>query len=131
MASRIPLFLDFEGGEIVPFETGDTINPTYATNVGGSGSENVGYAEANFGATPSTEATVIIGDQTTILATSKCYAWVQGSTTANNNEGDHLFAGVSFKCVCGIPEEGNGFTIYVTSTIGLCTGLFNIFYKWV
>lgn len=35
MASRIPLYLDFANGEIHTFEAGDTINTTYATNVGG------------------------------------------------------------------------------------------------
>lgn len=35
MASRIPLYVDFEAGRIVPFDAGDTINPTYATNIGG------------------------------------------------------------------------------------------------
>lgn len=37
MATRIPLFLDFLNGEIVPMETGDTIDTSVATNVGGSG----------------------------------------------------------------------------------------------
>lgn len=35
MASRIPLYIDFEAGEIKPFESGDTIDSSYATNVGG------------------------------------------------------------------------------------------------
>ena len=37
MASRIPLYLDFDNGEVVPMGTGDTIDTSVATNVGGSG----------------------------------------------------------------------------------------------
>lgn len=37
MASRIPLYLDFDNGEIVPMGTGDTIDTSMATNAGGSG----------------------------------------------------------------------------------------------
>lgn len=37
MASRIPLYLDFDNGEVVPMETGDTIDTSVATNAGGSG----------------------------------------------------------------------------------------------
>ncbi|MBL0233148.1 MAG: hypothetical protein IPQ08_05745 [Chitinophagaceae bacterium] len=37
MASRIPLYLDFDNGEVVPMGTGDTIDTSMATNVGGSG----------------------------------------------------------------------------------------------
>ena len=37
MASRIPLYLDFDNGEVVPMGTGDTIDTSVATNAGGSG----------------------------------------------------------------------------------------------
>ena len=37
MASRIPLYLDFDNGEVVPMGTGDTIDTSVGTNVGGSG----------------------------------------------------------------------------------------------
>jgi len=131
MAARIPVYIDFRNGEIVQFDSGDTINPTYATNVGGSGSANVGEAEVLMGESPSAEATVAITGQTSILSTSKCMAWIQGATTASNNETDHLFGGVSFKITCGIPTAGTGFTIYVTSTAGLCDGYFKIQWQWI
>lgn len=37
MASRIPLYLDFDNGEVVPMGTGDTIDTSVSTNAGGSG----------------------------------------------------------------------------------------------
>lgn len=48
MASRIPLYLDFLEGNVLPFDAGDTINPTYATNVGGGGSGTTGQASIVF-----------------------------------------------------------------------------------
>lgn len=131
MASRIPLYVDFEAGQIVPFDAGDTINPTYATNVGGSGSSNVGTAVVDFGSTPSSEATVVVTGQTSIGETPLMMAWIQGDSTASNSITEHLWGGVAFRCVCGSIVVGTGFTIYVYSLGGLVTGTFNINWQWL
>lgn len=131
MATRIPLYVDFEEGRIYPMEVGDTIDTSVATNVGGGGSANVGEVTILMGETPSTESNINITGQTSILSTSKCMAWVQGATHADNDETSHLFAGISFRCVCGLPTAGVGFTIYVTSTIGLVDGNFKIKWQWI
>lgn len=88
-----------------------------------------GEAIISFGATPSTEASVAVTGQAAILATSLVEAWIMGASTSDNNEGEHLFAGVSLKLTVGIPTASTGFTIYATSTAGMATGDFKI--KWV
>lgn len=132
MATRIPLYLNYDEGRIEPFQTGDTVDTSVATNVGGGGgSANVGEVELLFSEGPEMESSIAITGQTGILSTSKCMAWVQGATHADNDETSHLFAGISFRCVCGLPTAGVGFTIYVTSTIGLCNGTFKIKWQWI
>ena len=201
MATRIPLYVNFEEGRIEPFQTGDAIDTSVATNVGGGGSSdhgaltgladddhsqyhndtrgdvryytkgqvdtslgakqdtlvsgtsiktinstsllgagdivisggsaNVGEATILMGETPSSESSINVTGQTGILSTSKCMAWVQGATHADNDETSHLFAGISLRCVCGLPTAGVGFTIYVTSTIGLVDGNFKIKWQWI
>jgi len=131
MATRIPLYVNFDEGRIEPFQTGDAIDTSVATNVGGGGSANVGEVEILMGETPSTESSINITGQTGILSTSKCTAWVQGATHADNDETSHLLAGISFRCVCGLPTAGVGFTIYVTSTMGLVDGNFKIKWQWI
>jgi hypothetical protein len=89
-----------------------------------------GTAVLDFGSTPAAEASVAVTGQTGIAADSLIEAWVMGSSTGDNNEGEHLFAGVALKLVCGIPTAGVGFTIYATSMVGLATGTFNIRWVW-
>lgn len=89
-----------------------------------------GTAILDFTSTPSSEAQIPVTGQAGILSTAKAEAWIMGSSTATNNEGDHLFGGVSLKLVCGIPSAGVGFTIYGTSMVALAAGTFNIQWVW-
>lgn len=89
-----------------------------------------GTIAIDFTSTPSTEASVAVTGQAAILGTSLCEAWIMGSTTGTNNEGEHLFGGVGMRLTCGIPTAGNGFTIYGTTIAGLATGTFNIQWVW-
>lgn len=88
-----------------------------------------GTVNIDFGLTPSTEATVTVTGQSAILSTSFVEAFIMAGSTATNDSNGHLFAGVSFRLVCGDIVETTGFTIYVTCISGMATGEFQI--KWV
>lgn len=110
------------------FLRGDGTWATPAGGGGGGGGATVGDAVVDFGATPSTEATVTITGQAAVTSTSTIDAFIQGSSTADNTATDHRFAGVSFRLLADDIVAGTGFTIYVTTISGLATGTFNI--KW-
>lgn len=88
-----------------------------------------GTVNIDFGSTPSTEATVSVTGQTSILTTSFVEAFLMVGNTATNDTNSHLFGGVSFKLICGDVVAGTGFTIYCTCLSGMATGEFQI--KWV
>ena len=89
-----------------------------------------GTAVIDFGSTPSDEASIAVTGQTGITASSKCEAWFMGSTTADNDETDHLMANIMIRTPCGIPVAGTGFTIYGFCENGLTKGTYNVAWVW-
>lgn len=94
------------------------------------GSETMGTAILDFGATPQTDATIAVTGQTLIAPTSKVRVWFQGDSTATNTEQDHIQAAHLMGAVAGIPVAGVGFTIDATALRGLVTGTFNVRWAW-
>jgi len=94
---------------------------------------NSGIIEVDFGATPSSEATVSVTGQTAILATSLPNAWISGriASDSSNTASDHLQAGAVCRVVCSEPTAATGFTISVFVLIGFASGKFKLDYKWV
>lgn len=91
----------------------------------------VGTAVLDFGAEPGgTEATVAVTGQAGILSGSSVEAWIQGASTANNTEADHLVAAALLKVAPGIPTAGVGFTIYGDTLAGLAAGQFTVQWVW-
>lgn len=98
---------------------------------GGGTTVNSGEATLSFGSTPTNESSVTVTGQGSILATSKVKAWVMGATTASNNEGEHLFAGLSINVVSNIPTVSTGFTLYASTIAGYVTGDFKVKWEWI
>jgi hypothetical protein len=73
-----------------------------------------GTATIDFGAFPGTnEASVVVGSQATISATSKVEAYIMGDdTTADHTASDHRYLASLVGLTCGTPSAGVGFTIY-------------------
>lgn len=91
----------------------------------------VGTATLAFGATPAGEASVAVTGQGSILTTSQVEAWIEGATTADNDENMHLMAGALMRVTCGIPVAATGFTIYADVLAGEVTGDFTVSWAWV
>jgi len=92
--------------------------------------ENTGIAILDFGSAPQTDATVAVTGQAGILATSKVQVWIQGDTTAENTEADHLLAGQILGVAAGIPVAGTGFTIDASATRFLVAGAIKARWAW-
>jgi hypothetical protein len=88
-----------------------------------------GTTVIDFGATPTSEASIAITGQTSITGTSLAEAFIMGGSTGTNTTDDHRFAAVSLKLICDTVVAGTGFTIYAVATAGEATGTFNV--KWV
>jgi hypothetical protein len=73
-----------------------------------------GTATLDFGAAPgSNEASVVVGSQATISATSKVEVYVMGDdTTADHTAVDHRYFAGQVGLTAGTPSAGVGFTIY-------------------
>lgn len=88
-----------------------------------------GTAVINFGSTPSAEASVLVTGQTAITGTTFVEAFMQGSSTGDNDASAHRYAAVALRFIVDDLVAGTGFTIFATSIAGLATGTFNV--KWV
>ena len=73
-----------------------------------------GTATIDFGAAPgSSEASIAVTGQASILATSKVEAFIMGDdATASHTAADHRYAAALIGLSCGTPTVGTGFTIY-------------------
>lgn len=73
-----------------------------------------GTATIDFGAYPgSSEASVAVTGQTSILATSKAEAYIMGDdTSSSHTASDHRYVTTLMGLSCGTPTAGTGFTIY-------------------
>jgi hypothetical protein len=73
-----------------------------------------GTATIDFGAFPGTsEASIAVTGQASILGTSKAEAYIMGDdTTADHDAGDHRYAAGQIAFTCGTPVAATGFTIY-------------------
>lgn len=89
-----------------------------------------GIAVLDFGATPVIEASVAVIGQAGIVSTSFIEAFMQGSTTIDNDAEAHRLAGSSFQFYCDSIIDGVGFTIRAVSMIGEATGTFNVRWVW-
>ena len=74
----------------------------------------IGTATIDFGSFPGTsEASIAVTGQASILATSKVEAFIMGDdTTASHTAADHRYAAALIGLSCGTPTVGTGFTIY-------------------
>ena len=73
-----------------------------------------GTATIDFGSSPgSSEASIAVTGQASILATSKVEAFIMGDdATASHTAADHRYAAALIGLSCGTPTVGTGFTIY-------------------
>jgi len=90
---------------------------------------NIGTATVDFGATPATEASVVVSDPT-ITANAFIEPWIMASSTTDNDAAAHKQAAAFFRCVASEPDPGVGFTITVFCLIGAATGTFKIKWTW-
>ena len=74
----------------------------------------IGTSTLSFGSSPgSSEASIAVTGQASILATSKVEAFIMGDdTTASHTAADHRYAAALIGLSCGTPTVGTGFTIY-------------------
>ena len=74
----------------------------------------IGTSTLSFGSSPgSSEASIAVTGQASILATSKVEAFIMGEdTTASHTAADHRYAAALIGLSCGTPTAGTGFTIY-------------------
>ena len=74
----------------------------------------IGTATIDFGSFPgSSEASIAVTGQGSILATSKVEAFIMGDdTTADHTASDHRYAAALVGLTCGTPALATGFTIY-------------------
>ena len=74
----------------------------------------IGTATIDFGSFPGTsEASIAVTGQASILATSKVEAFIMGDdTTARHTANDHRYASALIGLTCGTPTLATGFTIY-------------------
>lgn len=90
-----------------------------------------GTAIIDFGPFPgSNEASVTVGSQSAISATSKAEAYIMGDDfTSDHTANDHSYVGCFVNLSCGTPVASTGFTIY-----GRCLdkmqGTFNVRWVW-
>lgn len=73
-----------------------------------------GLATIDFGAFPgSSEASIAVTGQASILATSKAEAYIMGDdTTSDHTAEDHRYAAALIALTCGTPTVATGFTIH-------------------
>ena len=73
-----------------------------------------GTATIDFGSFPgSSEASVAVAGQASILTTSKVEAFIMGDDTSGaHTANDHRYAAALFGLTCGTPTLATGFTIY-------------------
>lgn len=88
-----------------------------------------GTAIIDFG-TGSSEASVAVTGQASILNTSKAEAYIMGDdTSVDHTANDHRYASVLIGLTCGTPTAATGFTIY-----GRCldkiNGQFTVRWVW-
>jgi hypothetical protein len=89
-----------------------------------------GIALLDFGASPgSTEASITIMEQESIVAASVCHAAILADQTADHSLSDHTHAALVVGLSCSVPVVGAGFTIYARSSESL-QGTFNVQWFW-
>lgn len=109
MADKIPLKV--ENGQLMQFQTGDTISSTIAPGSGGPGGANVGTATLDFGAFPgASDASVAVTGQAAMVAGSVVNAWLRPVATADHSADEHWLE--TIRVMAGNILAGIGFTIY-------------------
>lgn len=89
-----------------------------------------GTAIVDFGATPSSEASVTVMGQDAILSTSHARAWIKGGSTSDNDSRAHMAAAHFCSVTAGGITPGVGFNITVRSPDALLSGTFNVHWVW-
>ena len=74
------------------------------------------------------DATVDVTGQTSIVAGSKCEAWVRVASSVDHSADEHAVESLEF--AAGNIVAGVGFTIYAQIREGLASGVFNIDWVW-
>lgn len=92
------------------------------------GQDNV--AVVDFGTTPKTNRSVFVSVPG-IPANALIRAWFGGNETEDNNETEHLMAGVMMTLTPGVCASGNGFRVYAYSIGGKATGKFQFNWRWL
>lgn len=90
-----------------------------------------GTATISFGSTPTSEGSVTVTGQGSILSGSFVEAFLMVESATGNTVDDVKFAGVSLRIIVGDIVASTGFTIYATAISGLITGDVNIRWVWV
>ena len=91
---------------------------------------NIGTATLDFGATPSSEASVSVSGQTGITPTSFAEAWFMARSTADNDADSHKQASAVMRLVCSEPVTDVGFTITAYCLHGAAVGTFKVEWTW-
>ena len=76
----------------------------------------------------STDTTVTVTGQASILADSLVEAWILPASTASNTSDNHWVDDI--EVFAGNVQAGTGFTIYAKCRTGFAHGVFNIGWVW-
>ncbi len=109
------------------------VGPSGPTGPAGIGSANSGAATIDFGPFPgSSDTTVSVTGQASILSGSKVQAWIRPVATADHSADEHLVEPIQI--IAGNIVVGVGFTIYGLNTNQRgdtrLSGQFNVMWNW-
>lgn len=91
---------------------------------------NSGSAIIDFGSTPESTAQVDVTGQVGIQSNSRIKVWFAERSMSDNDQTEHLMAGVFSRLVSGQIIPDIGFTIFAANLAGLATGQFRVEYRW-
>lgn len=89
-----------------------------------------GSATIDFGASMSSEASVVVTGQASILTTSHVEAWIMEDSTSDNDAEAHRTLGLFARCHCESLVAGTGFTISLLLADIEATGTFVVRWVW-
>lgn len=106
----------------------EEVDVTIAASGGGGGGGTTGTTEVDFGSSGSTDTTVVITGQASILGTSRIEAWIECTATAGHSIDEHAAADIDIRA--GNISAGVGFTIYAVSRSGLQYDTYTVGWRW-
>lgn len=106
----------------------EEVDVTIAASGGGGGGGTTGTTEVDFGSGGSTNTTVAITGQASIIVGSRVEAWIECTATAGHSIDEHAAADIDIRA--GNISAGVGFTIYAVSRSGLQYDTYTVGWRW-